>query len=98
MYRSSQLPVEGKRSERLLQVCRHFGAARYLSGSAARAYLDVDLFERHGIAVEWQDYRHPVYSQQHGAFMPSLSVVDLLLNCGEASAHILTDGGQSLTR
>jgi hypothetical protein len=39
-----------------------------------------------------------VYPQQHGAFVPYLSVVDLLLNCGEASAGILAGGGQEPTR
>jgi hypothetical protein len=98
VHRSSVLPVEGTRSERLLGLCRHFGAARYLSGSAARTYLDVELFAQHGISVEWQEYRHPVYPQQHGAFVPYLSVVDLLLNCGEGSAGILAGGGQGPTR
>ena len=60
-----------------------------MSGDAAREYLDVDLFARHGVAVEWQNYRHPVYPQQHGAFLPFLSALDLLLNCGDDSASIL---------
>ena len=89
IYRSSELKVAGDKSERLLNLCRHFGATRYLSGDAAREYLDVDLFARHGVAVEWQNYRHPVYPQQHGAFLPFLSALDLLLNCGDDSASIL---------
>lgn len=88
--RSSSLGIEGERSERLLRLCQHFGAERYLSGSAARVYLDVDLFARHGIEVAWQDFVHPTYPQQHGAFVPYLSAIDLLLNCGDQSAAILT--------
>jgi hypothetical protein len=60
-----------------------------LSGSAARVYLDTAVFERNGIAVEWQDYVHPVYRQQHGAFVPYLSAIDLLLNCGDESRSVL---------
>jgi hypothetical protein len=86
---SSQLGIGGGQSERLLGICRHFGASTYLSGAAAREYLDVPLFERHGIAVEWQDYAHPVYPQLHGAFVPYLSAIDLLLNCGDAAAGYL---------
>jgi hypothetical protein len=89
IYRSSELGVAGDKSERLLNLCRHFGATRYLSGDAARDYLDVELFSRHGVAVEWQNYRHPVYPQQHGEFVPFLSALDLLLNCGDDSASIL---------
>jgi hypothetical protein len=88
---SSRLAIEGERSQRLLNLCLHFGASRYLSGDAARAYLDVDLFARHHVEVEWQAYRHPVYPQQHGEFVPYLSALDLLLNCGERSAAILAD-------
>jgi WbqC-like protein len=89
MLRASELDVDGVRSERLVALCQRVGARRYLSGDAARAYLDVALFERHGIEVIWQDYAHPVYSQQHGPFLPYLSVVDLLFNCGEASGDIV---------
>lgn len=89
IHLASALGVAGEQSGRLLALCRHFGATRYLSGSAARDYLDVPLFERHGVAVEWQDYRHPTYPQQHGEFVPYLSAIDLLLNCGEESRAIL---------
>ena len=88
--RSSGLDIEGERSHRLLKLCQHFGASRYLSGDAAKDYLDVGLFARHGIEVEWQQYRHPIYPQQHGEFVPYLSALDLLLNCGDESAAILT--------
>jgi hypothetical protein len=91
--RSSALGIGGKRSERLLALCRHVGARRYLSGEAARDYLDTELFARHGVEVEWQGYLHPVYPQQHGAFVPYLSIVDLLFNCGEESRAILDRAG-----
>lgn len=90
--RSSELGIEGERSERLLRICQHFGASRYLSGSAARDYLDLDLFACSGIAVEWQDYHHPTYPQLHGEFVPYLSALDLLLNNGPTSGAILASG------
>lgn len=90
--RTSTLGIGGSQSQRLLDLCRHFGATRYLSGDAARDYLDVSLFARHGIEVVWQNYQHPVYPQQHGAFVPYLSAIDLLLNCGDDSAEILKGG------
>ncbi len=89
VMRSSELGVAGERSERLLNTCLSLKASRYLSGDAAKDYLDTELFARHGIEVEWQSYQHPVYPQQHGEFVPYLSVVDLLLNCGDESAAIL---------
>ena len=96
--RASELGIPGKQSERLLALCQHVGARRYLSGASARNYLDTDLFARHGVEVEWQDYIHPTYPQQHGDFTPYLSVVDLLFNCGDDSRAILgrTGGGERL--
>lgn len=89
VYRASDLGIEGDRSERLLNHCLHFGADHYISGNSARNYLDVELFERHGIKVTWQDYMHPVYPQLHGEFIPFLSAIDLLLNVGPESGRIL---------
>lgn len=91
IVRSSALPIDGDRSQRLLDFCRHFEAHRYLSGSAAREYLDTAMFAENGITVEWQDYQHPVYPQQHGEFTPQLSAIDLLLNCGKDSVGVITE-------
>ncbi len=82
------LGITGERSERLVDICRHFGASRYVSGDAAQSYLDVPLFEREGIRVEWQQYAHPTYPQLHGDFVPYLSALDLLLNCGDEAPLI----------
>jgi len=89
MARSPELGIEGERSERLLNICLAMGASRYLSGNAARVYLDTELFSSHGIEVLWQDYEHPVYPQQHGEFVPFLSALDLVLNCGDESTAII---------
>jgi hypothetical protein len=88
-FRASELGISGRQSQRLIDLCRHFGANRYLSGDAASDYLDVELFASHGIEVVWQNYQHPTYAQQHQPFVPYLSAIDLLLNCGDDSAAIL---------
>lgn len=94
VWRASELNIGGERSERLLKMCSHFGATRYLSGNAAQSYLDVELFARHGVEVVWQSYQHPTYPQQHGEFVPYLSILDLLLNCGDESASIIAEGSR----
>lgn len=90
--RASELGLPGRRSDRILETCLHYRATRYLSGDAAKEYMDVELLQRHGVEVIWQHYPHPVYRQQHGAFVPYLSAIDLLLNCGEESAEIIARG------
>jgi hypothetical protein len=90
--RSSALGIDGARSERLVNICRHFGASRYVSGDSAREYLDVAAFAAHGITVEWQGYAHPTYPQLHGPFVPYLSALDLVLNCGREAPLIAFSG------
>lgn len=93
--RSSTLGIGGGQSDRLLKICRHFGATTYLSGASARDYLDVRLFEAEGVRVEWQTYEHPVYTQQHGPFLPYLSALDLVLNEGTRSPELFKEQQQS---
>ncbi len=87
--RASTLGIAGGRSSRLIALCQHFGADTYLSGNAAKSYLDIGAFAAAGISVEWQNYSHPVYPQQHGPFVSHLSVLDLLLNVGPDSARLV---------
>ncbi len=92
MYLSSDLGIGGDRNSRLLNICKHFAARTYLSGAAAREYLDVALFERHDIHVEWQDFDHPQYPQLHGDFIPYLSALDCVLNMGPDCRLVLETG------
>ena len=96
--RASEQLISGERSERLVNLCLHAGANRYLSGNAAQEYLELEFFARRGIEVQWQDYRHPTYEQQHGAFVPFLSTLDLLLNCGDESANIIAEGSKHTSK
>ena len=48
--------LSGNYSERLLSLCQQVGATAYLSGPAAKSYLNVVLFEDAGIEVVWMDY------------------------------------------
>lgn len=74
------------RSEKLLNVCTAAGAAGYLSGPAAKCYLDVELFRKHNIEVAWMDYGgYPEYEQLYAPFEHGVSIVDLLMNRGPDS-------------
>lgn len=76
---------------RLLDVCTQAGATEYLSGPAAKAYLDESAFARAGIAVRYMDYAgYPEYPQLHGPFEHAVSVLDLLAMTGPRAAAYLT--------
>lgn len=76
---------------RLVRICQDLGATRYLSGPAAKAYLDISAFEQRKIDVAWMNYDgYAEYAQCWGEFDPHVSIIDLLLNCGsQAARHLL---------
>jgi len=75
--------------ERLIALTKHLGASTYLAGSGGRDYMDLKKYERAGVEVLFQEYRHPRYGQLFGGFEPNMSVIDLIYNHGEASLPIL---------
>ena len=89
---SSDLAVDGAKSDRLLAICRHLGADEYFSGAAARHYLDVGLFRDAGIEVYYQEYVHPVYPQLHGKFISHMSALDLMMIALPEASRIIESG------
>lgn len=77
-------------TERLIEICQGRGATHYVSGPAARAYIDRSRFEAAGIELSYANYEgYPVYDQGGGAFEHGVSVIDLLMRVGPAArAHL----------
>lgn len=87
---ASDLHPEGKSNELIVDIMKRLGCTKYLSGVGARDYYEPEIYEKAGIEVIWQDFTHPVYKQQYDGFIPYLSSIDLLFNCGiEESRKIL---------
>jgi len=89
IVRSSGVNVTGGTQERLLALCKHFGADTFYEGASGRDYIDERLFSEQGVRVVFQEYSHPSYRQLHGEFISHLSAIDLLFNHGEESLSIL---------
>ena len=80
---STEYPVDGGPTERLVSICRLLEAAEYISGPAGRNYLDERLFEQAGITLTYMSYdRYPEYPQLFGPFEHRVSVIDVLFNTG----------------
>ncbi len=77
-------------AERLIEICLAHGATTYLSGPAAKSYIDPELFERAGLRLAYADYsNYPVYDQRSDAFEHGVSIIDLLMRVGpEAASHL----------
>lgn len=78
------------RTERLADLCTQAGGTEYVSGPAARNYIDEAVFTARGIKVTWFDYtNYPEYPQLWGGFVHGVSILDLLFNCGRGSSNYM---------
>lgn len=86
---SDYVLAEGK-TERLADICVQAGASEYISGPAARDYVDASVFADRNVALTWFDYSgYREYPQLWGEFTHGVTVLDLLFNCGtEAPAFM----------
>ena len=80
---SRQYRPLGAKTERLIGILKQVEATTYLSGPAAKAYLEAELFEQAGISLEYKVYDYPEYEQLYPPFEPAVSVVDLLFMVGK---------------
>jgi hypothetical protein len=95
---SSQLELRNEPTDRLIDICKALGADTYLAGQGAADYMDLSRFEKNGLKVIVQDFKHPVYPQLFKEFQSHLSIVDLLFNCGPASLEIIREANSEYTK
>lgn len=87
---STDYKASGSPSERLAGICKQAGAEIYVTGPAAKNYLDTELFEDQGIQIEWMSYEdYRMYPQIYGTFEHAVSIIDLLLNTGEDAIQFM---------
>ena len=80
---SRDYKVSGRKLDRLIEIVHKTGATRYISGPAARDYIDPLRFADAGIELVWKDYSgYPEYPQRFPPFEHGVSILDLLFNVG----------------
>lgn len=91
---STEYDTTGERGERILELCRAAGADEYVSGPAARDYLDEATFADAGVSVRWMDYSdYPEYDQPAPPFEHGVTILDLLFATGpDAPSYMKTFG------
>ena len=71
------------RNLNLINICTKYNASTYVSGPAAKSYLDESLFREYSITVEWFSYTdYPEYMQLFPPFEHKVSIIDLIFNTG----------------
>jgi len=92
MIKSSELEIEGKGTERLVNICKKLKADGYLSGPGNDEHrVEKERFEKEGIKVKIKDFSNTEYPQMfiNQGFSPYMSIIDLLFNCGPRSKNII---------
>ena len=83
------------RVERLVALCQQAGATAYLSGPAAKDYIDPALFADAGIDLSYMDYGgYPEYPQLYPPVTHHVSVIDLIFSVGSAAPEYLERAGK----
>ncbi len=91
---SRRYDLKCKKSQRVLELLRKVGAGAYLSGPAAKGYLDPDAFRQADIELAWMDYSgYPEYEQMYPPFEHGVSIVDLLFSVGEEAPSYMKSFG-----
>jgi WbqC-like protein family len=89
---STDFKICGDRSEKLLNICLDCQAETYVSGPAAKNYLDETIFDSNHVSVKWFQYGPYIkYPQLWGDFVHSVSILDLLFCCGPDSMKFIKE-------
>lgn len=89
IQRSSEVGVSSGGGQRLVDLVEAVNGNVYLSGSGGAKYQQTSMFNDKSISLQYTNFVSPVYPQMWGEFIPNLSVLDILFNCGEASSDII---------
>jgi len=90
-YASDITKTTNDKNVRLLEICKNFsGLTAFYDGKKAQNFIDTTLFAQNGIEMVFQDYQHTPYQQLWGGdFVPYMSIIDLLMNCGKKSKSVI---------
>lgn len=82
---SAALNLEGRSSDRVLDICKTVGASTYSSAMGGLKYLDHPKFESNGVEIRYPKYNLDPWPQCQGGFDPYVSTLDVIANCGSRS-------------
>lgn len=93
VMRSSRMQGSGTKADLLASLCKEVGATEYISAPGSKDYLEKSsAFEDIHVPVRYFNYRHLEHPQLFGDFLPYMSIIDMLFNCGDRSADLIRSG------
>lgn len=87
---SSTYGLNGTKTGRLVQLAKRVGATCYVSGPAAKTYIDESLFAENKIGLEYKSYDYAPYPQLWGGFEGTVSILDLIANTGPSARDYIS--------
>nr|WP_144972750.1 WbqC family protein [Bremerella volcania]QDU75404.1 WbqC-like protein family protein [Bremerella volcania] len=96
--RSSAIESNGTKTDRLVEILTAIGATHYISGPAAKDYLEEGKLEAAGISLEYMSYDYPDYPQLHGHNEQALSILDLIFMVGRDVGPYIWEHRDSTTK
>ena len=95
ILQDSQFTLPDDRIAKLIEICQNTNATTYLSGPAAKDYLNENQFNQAGIEVEWINYHnYKIYNQNTNIFDHFVSILDVLFCYGNNFQAYLEDSQQ----
>ena len=94
LHLSSELKLETKKIQKVIDICKYFNADEYLTTIGSKAYMvgNENLFQKDNIRLVYHNYKHPKYKQLFGLFIDYACILDLVFNEGEKSLSIIKSG------
>jgi len=71
-----------RKTDMVVDLIKKAGGTEYLSGMGAKTYLEKEKFDSAGLKLSFNQFESPIYMQLHDPFIPNLSSLDFLFNCG----------------
>lgn len=82
-FLSSELNILSQdKNQRLIDIIKYFDGKIYISGPAAKKYINIDKFKKNNIEIYFMNYNYPEYPQLYGNFIHEVTVLDVIFNCG----------------
>ncbi len=92
IIKASQINCSGAKANLLFSICNTLGAQTYISPPGSKEYLkEGSLFDSSNIKVNYFNFNHPKYEQLWGEFLPYMSLIDMIFNCGDESIELIKD-------
>ncbi len=80
--KTSEMNINTQREERVIDICLALEGKVYISGNGARAYQVDEHFSARGLTLKYTDYNPIEYKQLWKEFLPNMSIIDYIFNCG----------------